>query len=122
MSLVEQSEEFGDIIKTLADGAYDAKSDFSYLYHENITAGIKTRKNPSVNTDCYPRRKAVLSQIFNYTLWKNSVRYENRWIAESVFSAFKRMFGGHVTSHKRENMIRELKMKVCLYNKMIAMQ
>ena len=24
--------------------------------------------------------------------------------------------------HKRENMIHELKMKVCLYNKMIAMQ
>jgi len=32
------------------------------------------------------------------------------------------MFGEHVTSHKRENMIHELKMKVCLYNKMIAIQ
>ena len=122
VSLVEQSKQFGNVTKTLADGAYDTKSDFSYLYHENITAGIKTRKNSSVNTDCYPRRKSVLAQIFNYELWKHSVRYGDRWVAESVFSAFKRMFGEHVTSHKRENMIHELKMKVCLYNKMIVMQ
>ena len=56
VSLVKQSKQFGNVSKTLADGgAYDTKSDFSYLYHENITAGIKTRKNSSVNTDCYPR-------------------------------------------------------------------
>ncbi len=122
VSLVEQSKEFGNIIKTLADGAYDTKDCFSYLYHESIIPGIKTRKNSSVSTDCYPRRKAVLAQLFNYELWRNSVSYGDRWIAESVFSAFKRMFGEHVTSHKRENMIHELKMKVCLYNKMITMQ
>ena len=122
VSLVEQSKEFGNIIKTLADGAYDAKDCFSYLYHESIIPGIKTRKNSSITTDCYPRRKAVLAQLFNYELWRNSVSYGDRWIVESVFSAFKRMFGEHVTSHKRENMIHELKMKVCLYNKMIAMQ
>ncbi len=102
---------------------YDTKDDFSYLYHDNITPGIKARKNSSVNTDCYPRRKSVLAQIFNYELWKASVSYGDRWwIVESVFSAFKRMFGEHATSHKRENMVHELKMKVCLYNKMIVMQ
>ena len=122
ISLVEESKQFGNVITTLADGAYDTKDDFSYLYHEDITAGIKTRKNSSVNTDCYPRRKSVLAQLFNLTLWMHSVSYGDRWIVESVFSAFKRMFGEHVTSHKRENMIHELKMKVCLYNKMIAMQ
>ena len=120
--MVEQSKEFGNIIKTLADGAYDTKDCFSYLYHESIIPGIKTRKNSSVSTDCYPRRKAVLAQLFNYELWRNSVSYGDRWIVESVFSAFKRMFGEHVMSHKRENMIHELKMKVCLYNAMIAMQ
>ncbi len=122
ISLVEQSKKFGNIITTLADGAYDTKSDFSYLYHEGIIAGIKTRKNSSVKTDCYLRRKSVLAQIFNYELWKHSMSYGNRWIVESVFSAFKRMFGEYVISHKRENMIHELKMKVCLYNKMIVIQ
>ena len=122
VSLVEQSKQFGNVTKILADGAYDTKDDFTYLYHEDITAGIKTRKNSSITTDCYPRRKAVLAQLFNYDLWRNSIGYGDRWIVESVFSAFKRMFGEHVTSHKRQNMIHELKMKVCLYNKMIAMQ
>ncbi len=50
------------------------------------------------------------------------ISYGDRWIVEGAFSVFKRIFGEHVTSHKRENMIHELKMKVCLYNKMIAMQ
>ena len=122
ISLVEQSKKFGNVIKTLADGAYDTKGDFSYLYHEDIIAGIKTRKNSSVTTDCYPRRKSVLAQLYNLDLWKRTVSYGDRWIVEGVFSAFKRMFGEHVTSHKRENMVHELKMKVCLYNKMIAMQ
>jgi len=122
VSLVEQSKEFGNVVAALADGAYDSKDDFSYLYHEGITPGIKTRKNSSITTDCYPRRKSVLAQLYNLDLWKIMVSYGDRWIAEPVFSAFKRMFGEHVTSHKRENMIHELKMKVCLYNKMIAMQ
>jgi len=123
VSLVEQSKEFGNVTKVLADGAYDTKDCFSYLYYENeILPAIKVRKNSSITTNCYPRRKAVLAQLFNYDLWKNSVSYGDRWIVECVFSTFKRMFGEHVTSHKRENMIHELKMKVCLYNKMIVMQ
>lgn len=93
ISLVEQSKKFGKVTKSLADGAYDTKDDFTYLYHEDIAAGIKTRKNSSITTDCYPRRKAVLAQLFNYDLWRNSVGYGDRWIVESVFSAFKRMFG-----------------------------
>ena len=123
ISLVKQLKQFGNVTKVLADGAHDTKDNFSYLYYENnITAGIKTRKNSSVNTDCYPRRKSVLAQIFNYELWRDSVSYGDRLIVESIFSAFKRMFGKHVTLHTRKNMIHELKMKVCLYNKMIAMQ
>ncbi len=79
VSQVQQSKKFGNVIKALADGAYDTKDDFSYLYHDNITPGIKTGKNSSVNTDCYPRRKSVLAQIFNYELWKASVSYGDRW-------------------------------------------
>ena len=30
---LEQSKEFGNVITVLADGAYDTKDDFSYLYH-----------------------------------------------------------------------------------------
>ena len=75
VSLVEQSKEFGNIIKILADGAYDAKHCFSYLYRENIIPGIKVRKTPSIKTDCYTRRKSVLVQPFNYEFWKHSINY-----------------------------------------------
>jgi len=122
VSLVEQSKKFGNVIKGLMDGAYDTKYCFSYLYHDGIIPGIKVRKTSSIKTDCHPRRKAVLAQLYNYDLWKHSVSYGSRWIVESVFSAFKRMFGEHVMSHKMKYMTQELKMKVCLYNKLIAIQ
>ena len=62
ISLVQQSKQFGTVTKTLADGAYDTKDDFSYLYYDNgIIPAIKTRKNCPISTDCYPRRKAVLT-------------------------------------------------------------
>jgi len=123
ISLVEQSKKFGNVTKTLGDGAYDTKDNFSYCYYDNeILPAIKVRENSSINTDCYPRRKSVLAQLYNLDLWKIMVSYGDRWIVEGVFSAFKRMFGEHVISHKRKNMIHELKMKVCLYNKMIAIQ
>lgn len=121
VSLVEQPKEFDNIIKILADGTYDAKHCFSYLYHENIIPGIKVQKTSSIKTDCYTR-KSVLVQPFNYEFWKHSIIYGDRWIVKSMFSAFKRMFGEHVTSHKMKYMIRELKMNICLYNKMIVMQ
>ena len=41
--LVEQASQKGTVVKVLADGAYDTKDDFSYLYHEGIIPGIKTR-------------------------------------------------------------------------------
>ena len=53
ISLVEESKKLGTVTKVLADGAYDTKDNFSYLYHKNIIPGIKTRKNSFVNTDCY---------------------------------------------------------------------
>ena len=52
VSLVEQSKQFGNVTKTLADGAYDTKDNFSYLYHgnnkicrKNISTRRKTQNN-----------------------------------------------------------------------------
>ena len=115
--LVEQASQKGNVVKVLADGAYDSENNFSYLYHntEAIPA-IKVRKTSSIKTKCHPRKKSVLAQIFNYELWKHSVSYGDRWIVECVFSTFKRMFGEYVMAHKRKYMIKELELKVELYN------
>lgn len=117
-SPVEQAEKNGNkIVKILADGAYDSKNNFSYCYYDReILPAIKVRKTSSIHADCYPRRKSVLAQLYNLDLWKLGVSYGDRWIVESVFSSFKRFFGGHVMAHKFCNMVKELELKVALYN------
>jgi hypothetical protein len=50
----------------IADGAYDSKQNFTYLYDSNIEAAIKVRRNSSCRfTGCNPRRKVVLQQLKN---------------------------------------------------------
>lgn len=120
-SLVRQASSSGKIVKALADPAYDSKNNFSYLYHNDIIPGIKVRKNSSCRSGgCYPRKVSAISQLTNYQYWKDSVSYGSRWIVESVFSAFKRMFGEHVMAHKRRNMEKGLQLKVALYNQFVS--
>jgi hypothetical protein len=118
--IVEQALYHGKVIKVLTDAAYDSKNNFSYTYHNDIVPGIKVRKNSSFKSGgCYPRKVSVISQLTNYQYWKDSVSYGKRWIVESVFSVLKRIFGEHVMAHKRQNMVKELKLKIALYNKFV---
>jgi hypothetical protein len=39
-----------------------------------------------------------------------------RWMAESAFASIKRTFGEHVSSTRFENMVKEMMLKVSLYN------
>jgi len=120
--LVEQASHHGTITKALADAAYDSKNNFSFLYHNDIVPGIKVRKNSSGRSGgCHPRKVSVISQLGNLQYWKDSVSYGKRWIVESVFSVLKRIFGEHVMAHKRQNMERELQLKVSLYNRFMSM-
>ena len=52
----------------------------------------------------------------NLQEWKDSVRYGQRWIVETVFSCIKRLFGEYVTAIRFENMIKEILLKASLYN------
>ncbi len=53
----------------------------------------------------------------NQVYWKARIGYGKRWLVESVFSAFKRMFGVHVMALKWENIVQEIRLKVIQYNK-----
>ena len=53
----------------------------------------------------------------NQTYWKTRIGYGQRWLAESVFSAFKRLFGEHLMALKWENIVQEVRLKVSLYNR-----
>ncbi|HEY6534581.1 MAG TPA: IS5/IS1182 family transposase, partial [Candidatus Nitrosocosmicus sp.] len=40
----------------------------------------------------------------------------SRWMAETAFSSIKRMFGEYISATKFQNMVKEMTMKVSLYN------
>jgi len=99
------------------DGAYDNNKNFQFLSFRGIQPAIKVRKNAKYRkTNHYLRNKNVQSQKTDLQQWKTGVSYGQRWIVESVFSCIKRMFGEYVTAIRLENMIKEMILKVSLYN------
>ncbi|MGA9152727.1 MAG: transposase, partial [Candidatus Nitrosopolaris sp.] len=63
-----------------------------------------------------------LRQQTNLKRWKRSMAYGQRWMAETVFSGIKRMFGEYVNARKFHNMTKELVIKASLYNMFVAMK
>jgi hypothetical protein len=115
--LVDNASENNDVKRVIADRAYDSKENFRYLFDNGIEAAIEVRKNSSHRSmGCYPRKVAVLRQLKDLKKWKNSVSYGYRWIAETVFSSMKRMFGEYVSARKYPNMVKEMILKASLYN------
>jgi transposase len=117
--LVDNASENNDIKRVIADGAYDSKENFRYLFHNQIEAAVKVRKNSDGLTDCHPRKIIVLQQLKNFEKWKSKVNYGSRWVAETVFSSLKRAFGEYVSAKKFPNMVKEMMLKASLYNMFI---
>ncbi|MFZ0510917.1 MAG: transposase [Candidatus Nitrosopolaris sp.] len=65
---------------------------------------------------CYQRKRAVLKQMKNFEKWNAKVSYGSRWVAETVFSSLKRMFGEDVSAKKFPYMVKEMMLKASLYN------
>jgi IS5 family transposase len=115
--LVDNASENNNLKGILADGMYDSNNNFRYLSKNHIKPGIKTRSNSKVkSTNCHARNMSVVKQQANFKRWKRSVSYGHRWMAETVFSSIKRMFGEHVTTRKFSNMVKEIFLKATLYN------
>jgi hypothetical protein len=115
--LVGNALENNNVNAVIADGMYDSNDNFRYLSKNHIKSGIKTRSNSKVrSTNCQYRNMSVVRQQRNFNRWSYSVSYGRRWMAETVFSSYKRMFGEHVTARKYPNMIKELLLKATLYN------
>lgn len=120
--LVKQAMKNASIGKVIADGAYDSRNNFRFLSDNNIEPVIKVRKNASLHArGCMPRKLSVVEQKENFDGWKKKHGYGYRWIAESAFSAFKRMFGEHVRAVRWKNMVKELMLKASIYNMFISM-
>jgi hypothetical protein len=122
--LVDNASENNDVKRVIADGAYDSKENFRYLFHNRIEAAVKVRKNSNRLTGCccHPRKIIVLQQLKDFEMWTAKVKYGSRWMAETVFSSMKRMFGEYVSARKFPNMVKEMFLKASLYNMFIAMK
>lgn len=129
--LVDKAIENNDVKRVIADGAYDSNENFRYLYDNDIEAAIRVRKNSSSSSlsgsrrggRAYsPRNLVVLKQLKNYKRWKHGINYGCRWMAETVFSSIKRMFGEYVSARKYLNMVKEILLKASLYNTFISMK
>ena len=107
--------------KIIADGAYDSNAVFKCLADSGILPCIKVRKNAKARkTNHFLRNLSVISQKNGLQRCKDSVSYGKRWMAETVFSWIKRTFGEYVYSVKFDNMVKELMLKVSLYNKFVS--
>lgn len=101
----------------LADGAYDSNTNFRYLENRGIKPCIKVRKNSIISSrNNRLRNKEFMLQSKDLLKWKKKRKYGHRWMAETTFSTIKRMFGEHISATRFDNMVKEMMIKVSLYN------
>lgn len=123
--------------KVYGDGAYDSDKIFGYCARNGIEPLIPVRINASKDhktirsyivaeqlgmikrrgyrddrNHYYPERYRKRQQ----ELWKRRVKYGRRWMVESAFSSFKRMFGESVFSRKPDMIEKEIAAKVAVFN------
>ena len=115
-----KSNNKGSSIKiksVLADGAYDSNENFKCLEENKIQPGIKVRKNSIISSkNAGSRNKEVRSQTKDFPRWKKKRKYGKRWIAETAFSSMKRIYGEYVSAARFQNMVKEMMIKMSLYN------
>ena len=106
------------IESVLADGAHDTNTNFQFLEQKGITSGILVRKNSiiSIRINSLRNREVRLQTKDDLLKWKTKRKYGHRWIAETVFSTIKRTFGEYVSATMFQNMVKEMMIKVSLYN------
>ena len=101
----------------VGDGAYDSNENFKYLTEKRIRPIIKVKRNSIISSkNSNVRNREVGFQIKDYYKWKKKRKYGSRWMAETAFSSIQRMFGEYISATKFQNMVKEMTMKVSLYN------
>jgi hypothetical protein len=106
----------------IGDGAYDSNENFKYLTEKRIRPIIKVKRNSiisSIRITRYGMKKCNYKQkIIINEKRKRKRKYDGqRWMAkETAFSSIKRMFGEYTSATKFQNMIKDMTMKISLYN------
>lgn len=115
------------LLRPVRKGGGDMCLDAAYLSRRNCNLISKKGRSPIIK----PKRNTTIrkrgSQPWRdmMTLWVEDEaaflkRYHQHSKAESVYSALKRCYGNHLSSHKRRAQRRELHLKTLTYNIGIA--
>jgi len=112
--LVEKSEEKAKVKRVLADKAYDCYANFEFLESRNIDPAIPVRKG-AIDILIHPRSEEARKQK-DFKKWKEEKGYGMRWMVETAYSVFKRIFGEFVSAKKWDYMVKEIAAKVWIYN------
>jgi hypothetical protein len=115
--ILKQNNAAVNIKTVLADGAYDNNENFKCLQMKRILPAIKARKNSIISPkNNKMRNREVKSQTKDLLKWKKKRGYGERWMAETAFSSIKRMLGEYVSATRFQNMVKEMMVKVSMYN------
>ena len=71
---------------------------------------------------CGVRGEVVRDYLKDPTSWKKRLGYGQRWMVEALFSGFKRLFGEVVHAKRFEVMVKEIELKVWVYNLMLGLR
>lgn len=125
IQLVASSCRKKKVVKVLGDGGYDARYCYDELEKRGIEPAISMRKDACTRNLGYTtmRSKCVRERrrLGGQEGWKRANRYGARWTVESGFSSFKNLYGESVTAKTYWNMVREVKTKFGLLNRLITM-
>ena len=120
--LLEEAGKKRKIKRCLGDGAYDSGEVFEALEAQGIEPVIKPRKNSVLGTASTARGRVVEEfHGLGYEAWACEKGYGERWMVETAYSTFKRLFGECSLSRTLENIAHELVAKVALYNMLVNM-
>jgi IS5 family transposase len=118
--LLDEAERNVRVEKMIGDGAYDSKEVYEEMERRGIEAVIKPRRN--ARSDAGPPERCVaVGQVreLGYGTWAELVGYGRRWVVETAYSTFKRLFGEHSLARSLVCIARELAGKVALYNMLV---
>ena len=120
--LVKEASKKNKITKVFGDTAYDSRKNFNLLDELEIEPAIKIRKNARTLSRGSPlrREETVLMKKVGLEGWKKLKDYGQRWMAEIIFSSFKRVFGETLRSKKFLCQKAEASFKVMLYNRFVS--
>ncbi len=102
----------------LGDGAYNSNNNFRFLNEKKINPIIKVKRNSVISSrNNKIRNKEVIQQTKDFSNGKRKEDMRHRWMAEeTAYSSIKRMFGEHIMATRFQNMVKEMILKVSLYN------